>query len=40
MTNDEDINDEITIDDDDSLDSEIDPPQNEILDIKGGGNET
>ena len=33
--NDKDINNEIIIDDDDSLSSEIDPPPNEILEIEG-----
>ena len=38
MSNNKDINYEITIDDDNSLDSEIYPLQNEILEIEGVGN--
>ena len=40
MPNDEDINDNMIIDDDYSLASDIDPPSNEILDIEGVDNET
>ena len=36
----EDINDDIIIDDDDSLTSDIDPPKNEILEMEGVDNET